>query len=172
MGVSVFWIVPSIYKQESGKMKFGLTPWSPSTASRWDPFDDMRHMQDRLNRLFGDSEHSTEMMDMDTLSPLVDIKEDDKNIIVTTDLPGVSKEDVDIDISNNRVWIKANMHKESEEEKEGYLMRERTYSRFARAFNLPSMVNEDAACAKLENGVLTITMPKAEIEEKHRIMIE
>ncbi|WMW24192.1 Hsp20/alpha crystallin family protein [Methanolobus sediminis] len=153
-------------------MKFGLTPWSPSTTSRWDPFDDMRQMQQRLNRLFGDSEQSKEMIDMDTLSPLIDIKEDDKNIIVTTDLPGVSKEDIDIDIKNDRVWIKANTHKESKEEKEGYLMRERTYSRFARAFNLPSMIKEDEASAKLENGVLTITMPKAEIEEKHRIMIE
>jgi Molecular chaperone (small heat shock protein) len=51
-------------------------------------------------------------------------------------------------------------------------MRERTYSRFARAFNLPSTVKEDEANAKLEDGVLTITLPKSEIEEKHRIMIE
>jgi HSP20 family protein len=47
-------------------------------------------------------------------------------------------------------------------------MRERTYNRFARAFNLPSAVKEDTASAKLEDGVLTITLPKADIEEKHR----
>ncbi len=152
-------------------MRFGLTPWRPSVASRWDPFDDMKRMQERLNSMFGE-EGRAKMMDTDTLSPLVDIKEKDNDIVVTTDIPGVDKKDVDIDIRDNTVWISANTHKESEEEKEGYLMRERTYSRFARAFSLPSAVKEDEASAKLEDGVLTITMPKAEIEEKRRIMIE
>ncbi len=152
-------------------MRFGLTPWSPSSTTRWDPFDDMKRMQERLNRLFGEEERS-DMMDIDTMSPLVDIKEKDDNIVVTTDLPGVDKKDVDIDIRDNKIWISANTHKEAEEEKEGYLMKERTYSRFARAFNLPSAVNEEEAKAKLEDGVLTITLPKSEIEEKHRIMIE
>ncbi|WP_340819263.1 Hsp20/alpha crystallin family protein [Methanolobus sp. WCC4] len=153
-------------------MKFGLTPWRPSTASRWEPFDEMRRMQERLYNMFGEESAPTELMNMDTLSPLVDIEEKDDEIIVTTDLPGVSKDDVNIDIKNNRVWINANTHKELKEEKEGYLMRERTYNRFARAFNLPSAVNEEQASAKLEDGVLTIKIPKAEIEEKHRIMIE
>ncbi len=153
-------------------MKFGLRPWSPALASSWDPFNEIRSMQERLNSLFGEGEARSEMMDIDTLSPLVDIKEKDNDIIVKTDLPGVDKKDIDIDIRDNKVWISANTHKESEEEKEGYLMRERTYNRFARAFNLPSAVKEDEANAKLEDGVLTITMPKAEIEEKHRIMIE
>ncbi|WP_094226793.1 Hsp20/alpha crystallin family protein [Methanolobus psychrotolerans] len=153
-------------------MKFGLTPWRPASVSSWDPFEEMRHMQGRLNRLFGEGETKSEMIDIDTLSPLIDIKEKDDNIVVTTDLPGVDKKDINIDIRDNRVWISANTHKESEDEKEGYLMRERTYSRFSRAFSLPSAVNEDAASAKLEDGVLTITLPKAEIEDKHRIMIE
>lgn len=141
-------------------------------SSRWDPFDEMKHMQERLYRMFGEDQAASEMINIDTLSPLVDIKENDSNIVVTTDLPGVSKEDVDIDIRNNRIWINASMHKESDDKKEGYLMRERTYSRFSRAFSLPSSVKEDAATARLENGVLTITLPKAEIEDKHRIMIE
>ena len=154
-------------------MKFGLTPWSPSMALRIDPFDEMRRMQDRFDRLFGEEGTRSELMDIDTLSPLVDIKEKDNDIIVTTDLPGVDKKDVSIDVRDGKVWINANTHEESEEEKEGYLMRERTYSKFARAFSLPSAVNEDEANAKLEDGVLTITMPKAEIEEKgKKIMIE
>lgn len=153
-------------------MKFGLTPWRQSATSRWDPFDEMRRMQDRLYGMFGEESDTSGIMDMDTLSPLVDIEEKDDSIVVTTDLPGVSKDDVNIDIRNNRVWISANTHKESKEEKEGYLMRERTYNRFARAFNLPAEVKEDEAMAKLEDGVLTIILPKEEIEEKHRIMIE
>ncbi|MDG6242876.1 MAG: Hsp20/alpha crystallin family protein [Methanolobus sp.] len=153
-------------------MKFGLTPWRTSGISGLDPLDEMKRMHDRLNRFFSEEGKRSEMMDIDTLSPLVDIKEKDNNIIVTTDLPGIDKKDVNIDIKDNMVWISANTHKESEEEKEGYLMRERSYNRFARAFNLPAAVREGDASAKLEDGVLTITLPKAEIEEKHRIMIE
>ncbi len=152
-------------------MKFGLTPRSPALASGWDPFDDMKRMHERLNRLFGEGEEA-EISGPGTVSPLVDIKEKENNIIVTTDLPGVDKENVSIDISDNKMWISANTHRESEEETEGYLMRERTYSKFARAFNLPSAVKEEEAKAKLEDGVLIITLPKAEIEEKRRIMIE
>jgi HSP20 family protein len=75
----------------------------------------MKHTQEHLNSLFGDRESMPEMMDIDTLSPLVDIKDNDDNIVVTTDLPGVDKKDVNIDIRDNKVWISANTHKESEE---------------------------------------------------------
>lgn len=153
-------------------MKFGLVPRRSSLASKWDPFDDMKRMHERLNRIFGEEGTDLDVMDIDTLSPLVDIKEEDDNIIVTTDLPGVDKKDVKIDVRDDRVWISADTHKESEEEKEGYLTRERTYKRFARSFSLPSAVKDEEAKAKLEDGVLTLTLPKTEIEEKHRIMIE
>jgi Molecular chaperone (small heat shock protein) len=113
VGLSIKRIVPSIYKRRSGLMKFGLTPWRSTSVSSWDPFDEMRRMQERLNRLFGEEGTRSEMMDIDTLAPLVDIKEKDNNIIVTTDLPGVDKKDIDIDIRDNKVWISANTHKES-----------------------------------------------------------
>ncbi|MDI3540030.1 MAG: hypothetical protein PWQ52_1153, partial [Methanolobus sp.] len=104
--------------------------------------------------------------------PLADIKEKENNIIITTDLPGIDKKDVNIDIKGNRLWISANARREREEENEGYLMKERSFKRFARSFSLPALVTEQGSTAKMEDGVLTITLPKAEEEEKHRIMIE
>lgn len=111
-------------------------------------------------------------MDFETACPLVDVKEEGNNIVVKTDIPGVNKEDVNIDVRGNRVWISADTRREAEKEEEGYAIKERSFKRFARSFNLPSSVTEEGAKAKLEDGVLTLTLPKVEIEEKHRVMIE
>ncbi len=153
-------------------MKFGLNRWNHPSTTKWGPFEEMARMQERMNQLFSNMNMGSEMMDIDTLSPLVDIKEEDDKVVVTTDLPGVEKKDVNIDIRDDKLWINADTHKESEEKKEGYFMQERTYNRFARAFDLPAAVTEEGANARLEDGVLTITMPKSQIEDKRRIMIE
>jgi len=152
-------------------MRYGLTRWSPASRSAWDPMEELSRMENRLSEMFGEGERGS-WMDFDTLRPLVDVKEEDKDIIVKTDLPGVSKEDVDINIKGDRIWITANAHREAEEEKEGYSMKERSFKRFARSFSLPANVTEEGAKAKLEDGVLTVTLPKSQIEEKQKIMIE
>ena len=152
-------------------MRYGLTRWSPSAATAWDPMEEINRMQNRMMEMFGEGERSS-WMDYDTLRPLADIKEEGNDIVVKTDLPGVSKDDVNIDIRDNRVWISADTHREEEKEEEGYMMKERSFKRFARSFNLPASVTDKDAKAKLEDGVLTVTLHKAEIEEKHRIMIE
>ncbi|TGC10969.1 Hsp20/alpha crystallin family protein [Methanolobus halotolerans] len=152
-------------------MRHGLTRWSPSSVSAWDPVEEISRMQNRLSEMFGETERGT-WMELDTLRPLVDVKEEDNDIVVKTDLPGVNKDDVDINIKGDRIWITANTHRESEEEKEGYSMKERSFKRFARSFSLPANVTEEGAKAKLEDGVLTVTLPKSELEEKQKIMIE
>lgn len=152
-------------------MRYGLTRWSPATASAWDPMEEMNRIQNRMMEMFGEGERGS-WMDLDTLRPLVDVKEEEKNVVVKTDLPGVSKEDVNIDVRGNRVWISADTRRETEKEEEGYSMKERSFKRYARSFSLPASVSEEGAKAKLEDGVLTLTLPKSEAEEKHRVMIE
>ncbi|MBN2110096.1 MAG: Hsp20/alpha crystallin family protein [Methanosarcinaceae archaeon] len=152
-------------------MRYGLTRWMPSAVSAWDPLEEISRMQHRMMELLGEGEAGTGM-DYDTLRPLADVKEEGNDIIVKTDLPGVSKDDVNIDIRDNHVWISADTHREEEKEEEGYMMKERSFKRFARSFDLPASVTDEGAKAKLEDGVLTITLHKAEAEEKHRVMIE
>ncbi|MDW7731031.1 MAG: Hsp20/alpha crystallin family protein [Methanolobus sp.] len=152
-------------------MRYGLTRWSPATAAAWDPMEEMNRIQNRMMEMFGEGERGS-WMEFDTLRPLVDVKEEEKNVVVKTDLPGVSKEDVNIDVRGNRVWISADTHRETEKEEEGYAMKERSFKRYARSFSLPAAVSEEGAKARLENGVLTVTLPKSEAEEKHRVMIE
>lgn len=153
-------------------MRQGLVRWTPSGVSRWDPFEEINRMQGRLSQLFSELLPSGEVRELDTLSPMMDVQEKDKEIVVKADMPGVEKKDIEIDIKDNMLYINANTHREKEEEKEGYVMRERAFSRFARAFSLPASVTSEGAKAKLENGVLTINIPKAEIEEKEKILIE
>ncbi len=153
-------------------MKFGLTRRRPSSVSRWDPFEEISRTQERLNHLVDQIMPGGEWPDEKILSPLMDIKEENDSIIVTTDVPGVDKKDVEIGIRDDVLEISAKCSKESEVEKEGYVRRERTYNRFSRAITLPSIVTEEGAKAKLEEGVLTVTLPKVQIEEKKKIMVE
>ena len=94
-------------------------------------------------------------------SPALDVAESDSAFTVKLDLPGVTKDDVKVSIEGRRVSIDAQTKKE-EEKKEGdrVVYRERSMSSWSRSFNLPSEVNSDEAGAKLENGVLTLTLPK------------
>ncbi|MBN2109614.1 MAG: Hsp20/alpha crystallin family protein [Methanosarcinaceae archaeon] len=153
-------------------MRFGLTRWNPTGATRWDPFDEMRQIQNQINDMFKEMSLGDKWSEGGILAPLVDVKDEGDNISVTTDLPGVEKEDVDIDVRDNMLTISAKCGKESEESEEGYTRRERTYSMFSRTLALPESVTSDGAKARLENGVLKVTFPKLKIEEKKKIMIE
>ncbi|WP_232216854.1 Hsp20/alpha crystallin family protein [Methanohalobium evestigatum] len=128
---------------------------------RWDPVEDITRALDKFAP-------GGEMLAGRTLAPLVDIKDDDNNIIINADLPGVNKEDIDITVSDNTVQINAKCSKESTEEV--YYRQERTYEGFSRTIVLPEAVTEEGASAKLENGVLKVTLPK--LEKEHKITVQ
>ncbi len=97
-----------------------------------------------------------------------DIRETDKEYILEADLPGFTKDDVKIKVKDNYLILSAEKKQEIEEEKEGYIRKERTYGSLRRSFFLEN-VKEDEISAKFENGVLTIVLPKVKkekIEEK------
>ena len=105
-------------------------------------------------------------------TPAIDIVEKDDEIQVTADMPGINKEDINIDIQDNRVEIRAETREESREEKGGYLYRERRQGSFYRSFELPTSVDPNRAKASYNEGILTLHMPKAETVKKTRIKIE
>lgn len=153
-------------------MKFGLTRRSPFAISRMDPFEEISRTQERLNQLFEHFAPKEEWLGEQTISPLMDVKEEGDKIIVTTDVPGVDKKDVDINIRDDILEINAKCDTKSDIEEKGYARHERMYKSFHRAISLPSFVTEEGAKAKLDDGVLTLTLPKTAIEEGHKIMIE
>jgi HSP20 family protein len=144
-----------------------------SGPSRWDPFEEIKRTQERLNQLFEDFMPMEEWGGGKVFTPAVDIKDEQDNLVVTTDLPGVNKEDVEINLKDDMLEISAKIGQEKETEEEGYLRRERSYTRFYRAVRLPANIKEEGSTAKIENGVLTITLPKMQLEEpSKKIQIE
>jgi len=144
-----------------------------SGPARWDPFEEIRRTQERLNQLFEDFMPMEEWEGGKVYTPAIDIKEEDDKLVVTTDLPGINKEDVQINLKEDMLEISAKTGKEKETEEEGYLRRERAYTQFYRSVRLPASVKEEGSTAKMENGVLTITLPKMQLgEPAKKIAIE
>ena len=138
----------------------------------WDPFDEIRRMQNYMEQMFRTFPALESRFGTGTFSPLTDVAEEDNKVIITTDLPGIEKENVELDLRDNALVINAGKGKEEEAEKEGYLRKERAFMRYYREIPLPDGVTEEGATAQLKNGVLTITLPKIKSVTGKRIQIE
>ena len=98
--------------------------------------------------------------EMDKLAMPVEIDEKDKEYCVKAELPGVKKEDLDIDIEKNRLTINAKKHEEHKEDSKGFRKSEFKYGEFSRSVYLPQDIDVEKTEAKLEHGVLKIQAPK------------
>lgn len=125
----------------------------------WDPFKKMRSQEKNLINAF-----DSHAFDFDSMirTPLLDVKDEGKNLKVTAELPGIKKENLDIDVTDNQLTLKGKMSsdKEQKNKKKGYYFRERSSSSYFRSVPLPSEVNADKARAEFNNGVLELTLPK------------
>jgi len=150
--------------------KEGLVPsdyWGPSWMN---PMAVMRDM-DRLFEDFRSEWENTFKFSraaaLDIVrQPLVDLADNGKEFVVKAELPGVSKDDLKIEVSENSIEISAESEQEKKEEKKGYIRRERRYASFYRSIPLPENVIADKADAELKEGVLTVTLPKASAPAK------
>ncbi len=106
--------------------------------------------------------------------PMVDIMDEGERYVIEAELPGMKKEEVSIDVTEDSVTIEAKREAETEEKKEGYVRKERESMSFYRQVPLPEDADSQKATAKLENGLLTITMPKREppAESRRKLEIE
>jgi HSP20 family protein len=108
----------------------------------------------------------------ETMMPSVDLEDRGKDFRLTVDLPGFSKENVEIEVSDDSVVIHAKKAVEEEEKRKNYVRRERAAQTFYRRVPLPEMVRSDDAKANLNNGTLEITLPKKEPRETKKLAIE
>ncbi len=102
--------------------------------------------------------------------PLADIKKTDKEYIIEIELPGVNKEDVILQVSNDLIEIRAKKQSELKIEKKGYLRHERSYSGFYRTIPLPFGVKADEVESEFKNGILKIKVPKSKEKIKKKVM--
>lgn len=120
-----------------------------------------------IDRLFDD----TFARDGNTFTPAVDIKENENEIRLEAELPGIRPEHVEIIAENGVLTIRGQKESERKEGDDRYQVVERTYGTFMRTFQLPQGVDEDQIKADFENGVLTIHIPKAALPQPKRIQI-
>ncbi|AII57432.1 heat shock protein Hsp20 [Dehalococcoides mccartyi CG1] len=137
---------------------------------RWDPFRDLRQMDETMNRLwrgYGGVPAGTEDWNIS-----MDVIQRPDEIIVKASVPGVKPEAVDLAIEDNILTLRADRKPDFEDEKSVYLVQERPTGSFYRALRLPETVDANKVQSTYENGVLTIVLPKAEEKKKKQIKIQ
>jgi HSP20 family protein len=143
------------------------------SIQRWDPFRDIITLREAMNSLLEESfvRPRAGIAAMTGGMPL-DLRETDQAFVVETILPGAKPEQVDISVLGDTLRISAEVKDESEQRQgEKWLIRERRFGRFERAVTLPAGVNADQATADFTNGILTITLPKAEAARPRNIQV-
>jgi HSP20 family protein len=131
--------------------------------TRWDPFREFVTIQGRMNRLFRDSfgtEGREEALTSTTFAPPVDVYEDEHNVTLKIEVPGIDEKDIDVRIENNTLTVHGERKFEKEEKEENYRRVERQYGSFTRTFTLPNMVDQDSVHADYDKGVLKIQLAK------------
>ncbi|AEH23788.1 Hsp20/alpha crystallin family protein [Pyrococcus yayanosii] len=141
----------------------------------WDPFDIMREIQEEIDSIFeeifrgprfwtyrrwGEPEAYETRIEEVWREPFVDIFDNGNEFVITVELPGVRKEDIKVRVTENTVYIEAQVRREKELEREGAIRVERYYSGYRRVIRLPEEVIPEKARAKYNNGVLEIRIPK------------
>jgi HSP20 family protein len=142
------------------------------SIQRWDPFREMMTLRDAMNSLMEDAlVRPRAGMNALTGGMPLDLRENEQSYIVETTLPGAKPENVDISILGDTLRITAEIRDQGESEGERWLIRERRFGRFERALTLPSQVNAEQANADFSDGILRITLPKAEAARPRQIQV-
>lgn len=144
---------------------------------RRSPFFELNSLQDRMNQLFNQTFGSFENfgfeqpLTSENFLPPVDILENEHNITIQAEIPGVKQEDLNITLENNVLTITGERKFEHEEKKENFHRMERRFGKFTRSFTLPASVDAEKVNANFENGLLNITLPKREEFKAKQITI-
>lgn len=127
----------------------------PFSLRNWKGFPSLRKMREFM-----------------AFSPVVDMYDNEKEIVVKAEVPGMDKKDIKISVSDSTLTIKGEMKKEEETKEEDYYYAERSYGSFSRRLELPSKVQESKIKANFKNGILEIHLPKAPEAKAKEIKIE
>jgi len=133
-----------------------------TVITRWDPFREFSTLQDRMNRLFqqsyGDSRE--EALTTSTFAPAVDVYEDEHNVTLKIEVPGIDEKDIDVRIENRTLVVHGERKFEKDEKEDNYRRVERQYGSFTRSFTLPNTVDVENVQANYDKGVLKIKLAK------------
>lgn len=154
-----------------------LIPWEPRRREL-EPF---RGLRDEVDRLFEDFFRGWARPPWSArglapaqgeFSPNVDLKETEKEFTLTAELPGLTKEELDVTIAQDSITLKGERREEKESREGSYHYRETSYGSFQRVIPLPGEIKADKAKATLKDGVLTLTLPKAEPSKATHVKVK
>jgi HSP20 family protein len=146
-----------------------------TVLTRWEPVRELANLQDRVNRLFNDSFNpvtSQESLAAGSFVPPVDVYEDEQNIRLKMEVPGIDEKDIDIRMENSLLTVRGERKLESETKEENYHRIERRYGSFTRSFTLPNTVNPEDVKASYSKGVLTIALGKRAESRPKQIKVD
>jgi len=160
-------------RQTKEKEAKGLAPWRP--------FMDLTRWERDMDRMMGDffgrrarswwSQRWLRPDEEEITAPAIDLYEDKDDIVVKVELPGMKKDDVEVNLSNHLLTIKGQKKKEEEIKEENYYRCERSYGSFLRTVELPKDVHSDKVKATFKSGVLEVRLPKTEEAKSKEIKV-
>ena len=138
---------------------------------RWEPAREVDSLQSEVNRVFdaffgnGSGGHARRWV------PAMDLVETDEQLVLRADLPGLSRDDVEIEVKDGALTVSGERKAETEERSEGFYRVERSFGRFSRSMTVPDGVDAAAIAASFADGVLEVRIPKPEQRKPHRVEI-
>lgn len=145
------------------------------SITKYDPFRDLRTLQDEVNRLFSTNfghAYGDEGITRGAWTPNVDVYENKDQLIIEAELPGMNREDFELTVENNVLTLRGERHFTKKDDSDNYHRVERSYGAFSRSFTLPQTVSGEGAAAEYKNGVLRVTLRKREEVKARRIEIK
>jgi HSP20 family protein len=145
---------------------------------RFDPFRELDRLQNEVNRLFegytntpergaaGQNQNGGRMW-----SPAVDIAENENEIVLRAEVPGMRQEDIDIELTGDTLTLRGERRFENEDRKENFVRVERSYGRFQRSFTLGVPVQHDQVRASYKDGILEVHLPKSEATKPRKVQV-
>ncbi len=156
---------------------------SVMSIRKWSPLNEMDTIMRDMDRIWSEifpvrmspgrtPETAIEKKESKVAAPALDMIDSRDKILVKVEMPGVKKSDIVITIDDDTLNIKAEVETKKEDKNEDYLYMERNYSSFARSISLPTKIEEGKISASLKDGILEITLPKAEEVKPKKIKVE
>ncbi len=143
-----------------------------SNLSRWEPMNEMMTLREAMDRLFDDAFTRPIRSNGHSIIPSIDMYQTNDDVVVKASLPGLRPDDVEITITADLLTLRGEFKNENENKDATWHIHEQSSGSFERSVMLPTEVQTDKAKAEFENGVLTITLPKAETVKPKTINIK
>ena len=140
---------------------------------RWDPGRELDALQSDVSRVFDTffGTRSGNGVATRRWVPAMDLVEEDEHLVVRADLPGLTEEDVNIEVKDGVLTVSGERRAEEKTEEKGYHRVERAYGSFSRSLSIPEGIDPEQVSAEFDNGVLEVRIPKPEERKPHRVQI-